>query len=352
MNSEIQLFVTQALQPIPENQSDQISSRELVCKAINFQSPERIPFSLVNPVRSDFFEIASLLWWQRERHQRSAKPQRNSVYFDEWHIKRQPSQGLFDQVLTYPLQDLNALVNYRFPSIKDFDLFKQTPKIIEQAFESDKYIVGYDPVNLYDRVIALCGIETALLAPYNIPKCFEQLLDELTEISLAQIAMYANTGKVQAFMSWQDFGTQDSLVMSLEMFNKFYRPRLQRMVDACHQQGMHFIWHCCGAIYELIDTMVTMGVDVVQLDQARLIGYQKLADAYAGEICFWTTLDTLWSTQTKSSDTDICKEVNDMVQTLNNSQGGLMLRHYPQAEHIGLAVQSQLTIEQAFLNCL
>ena len=137
-----------------------------------------------------------------------------------------------------------------------------------------------------------------------------------------------------------------------DVLTNFYRPRLQRIIDACHQQGMHFIWHCCGAIYELIDTMVALGVDVVQMDQAHLIGYQRLADTYGGKICFWTALDTLWSTQVQRNNTEISHEIIQMTQALNNLQGGLMLRHYPQPEDIALSRQTQFDIEQAFLSCL
>lgn len=345
MDKALTDWLKQALTPEPLFES--VNSRELVCSAIVFNSPERIPYSLINPVRSDFFELAALLW--RKRHQENSEDDGEKTYYDEWHIKRQRAKGLFDQVIEYPLSQLEKLDQYTFPPIPNPERVKQHHPILKQAFDAGKYVVGYDAVNLYDRVVSLTGLQTALLAPYQDTQQFESLLDQLTELTLAQIEQYGETGWVQGFMTWQDFGTQNSLVMNLNNFRKFYRPRLQQMIDAAHANGMHYIWHCCGAIVELIPEMIEMGVDVVQLDQAKLIGYETLADRFGGKICFWNALDTLWSVQQGLSDEEIRAEIADMHQSLSGFNGGVMFRHYPQAKDIGLSGHVLQVIAEEFV---
>ena len=89
-----------------------LTSRELVIKAIEFQSPVRIPYSFVDPVESDFFELAEL-----ERQLEGATPRLlGDVYRDPWGATREASQGLFDRVLDYPLADLSRLSGHEFPS--------------------------------------------------------------------------------------------------------------------------------------------------------------------------------------------------------------------------------------------
>jgi uroporphyrinogen decarboxylase len=336
-------WLRQALTPLPLDASG--SSRDLVCSSINFERPERLPYSLINPVRSDFFELASLVWRERYAQQKNLKP-KGEVYYDEWNIKRERVEGLFDLVIEYPLSDLAKLDGYAFPQIPCPEISTKHSQAISQAFEAEKYVLGYDAVNLYDRVVSLAGLQTALLGPHQSRLLFESLLDELTALTLTQIEHYGRTGKVQGFMTWQDFGSQKSLVMSLRDFRRFYRPRIQQMIDALHAQDMHFIWHCCGAIADLIPEMIEMGVDVVQLDQARLIGYDELSRRFGGKICFWNALDTLWVTQAERTDKEISTELSSMREALDRFGGGLMLRHYPQPEDIGLSVHVQDVIAE------
>jgi hypothetical protein len=63
--------------------------------------------------------------------------------------------------------------------------------------------------------------------------------------------------------------------------------------------------------------MIEIGVDVVQLDQPRLMGHQKLADEFGGKICFWNTVDIQWSTSGGVTADDLRAEVAEMVGALN-----------------------------------
>ena len=341
MDRDLEHWLKESLASVPLEKT--ANSRVLVGDSIEFRSPERIPYSLINPVRSDFFELAAMQW-----RQRSLRRADGTAYHDEWLIKRKRIDGLFDQAIEFPLENLEELNRYSFPRLSCLDSIEYSREALNSAFNAGKYVLGHDPVNLYDRVVSLAGFETALLAPYKHPQELEFLLDRLTEITLLQIEEYAATNLVQGFMTWQDFGNQNNLVMSPKIFRQFYQPRLQKMIDLAHAYRMHFIWHCCGSIYELLPMMIEMGVDVVQLDQPKLIGYHKLAQAFGGKICFWNTLDTLWSTQEKRTESEVMAEISAMFQAMAGFDGGLMYRHYPQQQDIGLPIHLQNAIAKSF----
>ncbi len=331
-----------ALMPLPADET----SRGLVTRAIEFQSPRRLPVSLVNPVRSDFFELATPGWRERRF---SASPKKRDPYTDEWLVRRRPAAGLFDIPEKNPLENLEMLEGYRFPLDVLVNKCTEKQPLIDQAFEAGKYIIADDPVNLYERCIDLTGMETLMTAPYHDGASFETLLDSLTDVTVAVIEAFGRTGKVQGFMTWQDFGTQDRLAMDMNTFCRFYRPRIKRMIDAAHSRGMHFIWHCCGAIFDLIPEMIDMGVDVLQLDQPKLLGYNRLAENFGGKLCFWVALDTIWSAEKKRSEDELVEEISKMIDALRRFDGGLMLRHYPQPEDIGLSPAVQEIIAREFL---
>jgi uroporphyrinogen-III decarboxylase len=188
-----------------------------------------------------------------------------------------------------------------------------------------------------------------MVAPWEQRSLLEALLDRLTQMTTDCIERFARLPGVDAFMTWQDFGAQTQPAVSPEIFRDVYAPRIARIVRAAHDAGLHFIWHSCGQIFDLIGEMIAMGVDVVQLDQPRLLGHERLAEAFGGRICFWNAVDTLWSTSADRSDADLRAEVAAMIAPFQRFRGGFMARHYPQSHDIGLSRRFHEVTAEAFL---
>ncbi|MBW2244237.1 MAG: hypothetical protein JRH01_19815 [Deltaproteobacteria bacterium] len=326
-----------------------MTSRALVRQAIACGSPPRIPYSFVEPVRSDFFELAELER-QLERLGPGAERPLGAVYRDAWGVRQQVAEGLFDRVLEHPLADLGRQAEHALPDVTAQRRFERLAPHVARAHEAGKYVVAADPVLLLERARALVGFETLLLAARQQRRDLEALLERLTELTVGAIEGFATLGQVDAFMTWQDFGLQTQLVVSLDIFRELYRPHLARMVRAAHEGGMHFIWHCCGQIFDLIPEMIDMGVDVVQLDQPRLLGHASLAEAFGGRICFWNAVDTQWATSESPSDAELGDEVAAMTKPFRRFGGGFMARHYPQPWDIALSHRFHDVTARAFLD--
>ena len=321
-----------APQPAPAG----TTSRDIVRQAIRCEGPPRLPYSLVEPRRSDFFELAEL---ERllDRLETGVPRRLGDVYRDAWGVRRQVTEGLFDPILDHPLADLARLDDHNFPDLAGSQRFTRIAPFVARANEAGKCVVAGDPVLLFERASALLGFEALMVAPWKQRSRLEALLDRLTQMTLDCIESLARLQGVDAFMTWQDFGSQTQPAVSPEIFRDIYAPRMARMVRAAHEAGMHFIWHSCGQIFDLLGEMIAMGVDVVQLDQPRLLGHARLAEAFGGRICFWNAVDTQWSTSADRSDAELRAEVAAMIAAFRRFRGGLMARHYPQPGDIGLS---------------
>jgi hypothetical protein len=326
-----------------------VTSRELVRRAVEFENPARIPYSFIAPVRSDFFEIVALEAWLKSRKEGTARLQLGAVYYDEWGVGQKVTHRSWDQVIHHPLSDLRALDDYRVPDVAAPERFTWLAPFVRRAQEAGKYVVGGDPVLMYERMRALMGFEELMKAPYVQPGPLEALLDRLTDLTIAVIEQFSRIGGVDGFMTWQDHGGQERLQMGIETFRQFYKPRYQRIVEATHAAGMHYIWHNCGQIVDMIPDMIEIGVDVVQLDQPRLLGHRLLADRFGGKICFWNTVDIQWAASGTPSQADLRAEVAAMTTPFERFTGGLMVRHYPQPWDIGLATAFHEATYEAFL---
>ncbi len=161
--------------------------------------------------------------------------------------------------------------------------------------KTGKYVVGADPINAYERLRSLMGFENLMVAMYADQERFERLLDKLTDMTVEVVEAYAGIGGVHGFMTWDDWGLQTSLQIRPAKWREMFKPRYARIVEACHKNGMHYILHSCGVIWDIIPDMIEIGMDVLQIDQPRLMGVERLANEFGGKICFWNCVDIQWS---------------------------------------------------------
>jgi hypothetical protein len=215
--------------------------------------------------------------------------------------------------------------------------------------EAGKYVVGADPIMGIERLRLLVGFDDLLVALYTERPRLERLLDKLVDMTLEVMRVYAGMGVVHGFMTWEDWGLQTTLQIRPQQWREIFKPRYARVVEATHAAGMHYIFHCCGWILDIIPDLIEIGVDVLQLDQPRLMGVDRLADEFGGKICFWNTVDIQWSPVAETTLDELRGEVKHMVDAFGRFNGGFIARQYPQPKDIGMPPEKHQAIYEAFM---
>ncbi len=328
--------------PAPEGHT----SREIVRRAIEFENPPRIPYSFVNPLESDFFELAVLAPSGAAGVRQIPK---GEMMFDEWGVGWRGSGRLWGHAEVSPLADLSALADYHYPEVISSETWGLMKAVTETAGKAGKYVVGADPINLYERLRSLMGFESLMTAVYTDKQQFERLLDRLTDMTIELVQGYAETGNVHAFMSWDDWGLQTGLQIRPAQFREVFKPRYGRIVAACHERGMHYILHSCGVIWDIIPDLIDVGADVLQIDQPRLMGVQRLADEFGGKICFWNCVDIQWSSRPEVTADEARREAEEMAKAMGCFSGGFIARQYPQPDDIEMPSEKHRAIYEGFM---
>lgn len=324
-----------------------ISSREIVRRAIDFERPPRVPYAFRPPRGSDFFELCELERLLDDASGPSRAP--GETYVDRWGVTYRKTRFAWDEAIGHPLRDLfNLEALPREDAIGTGRIARLAP-FVRRAQQAGKYVVGTDPVLLHERQIALMGFEDAMTAPHLRRDALDALLDRLTDLTVAAAEALGSLGGVDAFMTWQDVGGEQNPWIAPAMLREIYEPRYARIVEAAHRVGMDCIWHVCGQVEELIPRLIEIGVDVIQLDQPRLIGHRKLAERFGGRVCFWNAVDIQWATGPAATGAGIDAEIEEMLEPFAGFGGGIMVRHYQDPAGIGLQEEFHDASYQAFL---
>lgn len=149
-----------------------------------------------------------------------------------------------------------------------------------------RYMAGMTHLLLFERLHALRGMENTFTDFYTDPESLDRLLGVLTDYAVEIIRGWARWENVDAFFLTDDWGTQRSLMISPELWRKFFAARYRRICDEAHRFGMDVIFHSCGNVLAIVGDLIDAGVDVLDPIQPDAMDLKALAREFGGKVAF------------------------------------------------------------------
>lgn len=137
------------------------------------------------------------------------------------------------------------------------------------------------------------SMEDWLMAHVLYPEYLEAVFRMQTEVMLKNLELYRQAvgDRIQTiWVSGTDFGTQNGLMQSADIFRKLYKPYYKKVNDWIHENTeWKTFYHSCGAVADLIPDFIDMGVDILNPVQCSAKGMDAkfLKDTYGDRIVFW-----------------------------------------------------------------
>jgi uroporphyrinogen decarboxylase len=124
------------------------------------------------------------------------------------------------------------------------------------------------------------------------PDYVQALYEKLTAAWLENLRRFAQAvgNRVQIVQICDDFGTQQSLFLSVEMFRRQIMPFYQRGLAWIHQNtDMKVMLHSDGALYPLLPALVETGIDILNPVQTSARGMEpaRLKAEFGDRLVFW-----------------------------------------------------------------
>ena len=178
--------------------------------------------------------------------------------------------------------------------------------------------------DIFESAWYLCGMDKLLLALFEEDEFAVALLDKMTDLKCALAQRWTKAG-VDILITADDVGTQRSMMMSADMYRKWLKPRLKRVIDAAKaiNPDVLIFYHGDGNIQEIIPDLLEVGVEILNPVQPECMDPIEITGKYGDRCSFWGTIGTQTTLPFGNAD-DVEKACRDVLEA-RKGKGGLIL---------------------------
>ncbi len=226
--------------------------------------------------------------------------------------------GLSKIGLLADCEDVSELDSIAFPESKYLD-FTETIEELKKVGDSYR-LSGFWSAFFHD-LCYLFGTEEMLMLMLSDPEIIEEALERIGGFYLeANEKFFSQTrGLVDGLFIGNDFGMQEGLLFSPELFKRFFLPWIKAFAEQAHNYDLDFILHSCGGVADIIPDLIDAGVDCLHPFQinAKGMDIKTIAEKFANKITFMGGVDTQ-DLLVNGSTEDVNRVVNKLLEAFGN----------------------------------
>lgn len=160
----------------------------------------------------------------------------------------------------------------------------------------------------FERMNQMIGFENALCAFYEEPEATKEFLNAMCDYKIKCIELAHKTLKPDVIHMHDDWGTNDNMFFSPEIWREFIKPLEKRYADKIHELGMIYMHHSCGYITQIIPDLVEIGVDAINPVMVKN-DVDMIMEKYGDKITICGGLDNQFMERPSATEEDIRQEV-------------------------------------------
>ncbi len=193
--------------------------------------------------------------------------------------------GIIDNII-FKDPDIST---YSFPKINKQEIEDRCESFLKEQRDTFKFSkIG---TTLFERAWSLRGFENLFMDFLLEEKFAHELLEKITDRNI-QILEIALKYEFDGVYFGDDYGQQNSLMMSPQIWRKFLKPQLKRMFDLIKSKGSFICLHSCGDIGSILSDLTDIGLDIYQTVQPEIYDLQKLKKEYGQDLSFYGAIST------------------------------------------------------------
>jgi uroporphyrinogen decarboxylase len=217
--------------------------------------------------------------------------------FDAYGVAHSPGgEGSYHFTrMRHPLKGeigLDRILDYPFPSLGEAAV-ADLGSAVERIHAAGLAAKGGMACTVWERAWYLRGMEDLMMDMMAGDERAAALLDRVTELSRRRAVAYARAG-CDVIEMGDDIGMQSSIMMSVELWEEWIRPRLAGVVAAARAErpGVLVLYHSCGYVLPFIERLIETGIDILNPVQPESMPFAEVHARFGDRLSFWGTIGT------------------------------------------------------------
>lgn len=302
-----------------------MTSKERVSRAIHFNSPDKIPVFLLDGKENDIM----FLWPDSRPYIKqpwTEVGENTYEYINQWgSLYRRFGTDGNGEVIKPALADIEDYKAYQLPDMFHAGVYSYYTDKLEK--NKDKYkLCVLAAGSLFEAAHTIRGLDNFLIDLYEEPEFVCDLLDRFVKAIKSSIDAAVEMGADGVF-GFDDWGIQDRLLISMDMWHEYFRDRYKDCWAYAHSKGLDVWMHSCGYTLPVLIEWQKIGLNVAQLDQQENMTLEALDEKLGGKLAFFCPVD-IQAVMPKSTPDQIREYVHRMFGTVGNHNGGLIGKTY------------------------
>ena len=209
------------------------------------------------------------------------------------------------------------LDGFTLPDPHDPRRYDQFPTFLKE--HKDQFLICGIGFSLFERAWTLRGLENSLMDFVLHPDFVEELLDAIVDYDLGLIEE-ASAFEFDAFQFGDDWGQQSGVTMGPEAWRRLIKPRVARLYAAVKGAGKHVVIHSCGAVQDLFEDLIEVGVEVFNPFQPEVMDGVEMKRRFGDRLAFYGGVSTQ-QTLPHSSPEGVRAEVRQLLTEVGKGGG-------------------------------
>ena len=288
-----------------------MNPKDNLIRVINFEQPDHIPWFLTMEPDDPYDEGS----FQRLPYKGAFPPRKGGR--DIWGIEWQETDNrlYLPYPIKHPLEDLNKLDEYRWPDPDDPTLMDP----VKHDMDPSRLMLGTHGLTLMERAHSLSGMQTLFMAFVTDKDKVMHLLRRIADFQIRMAENFIILGVDGAWFS-DDYGAQNSMLISPALFREFFKPLLAEIFQVYKRAGLFVFFHSCGHIEPIVPDLIEIGADVLHPVQKRSNDQENLKREFGDKVTFAGGIDTQYIL-TQGSPEEVRAETIEQILKLGRNGG-------------------------------
>lgn len=320
-----------------------MNSRERIFKALNHEEPDRVPYDLagitwtgitntayqnlrkylgmetsepewsdviqqivipsediLNELRVDTRGVFPLTSHNWDVYSKLVDRGEYWEYYDEWSfVHHFPKDGFWFSLVKSPMEEAdfdqdNIVEDFSWPDAGDPQRFRGLREKAIRFRNQDKIVMTKGLcAGLFEMHQRVRGMENAMIDHMLFSKNSDKLAGKLADLKMEfwDKALDELGDVVDIVGEGDDYGTQESQLISPDQFRSNYKPHFKRLLKFIKEKapGVKIIFHSCGNVRPIIPDLIEMEVDILNPVHTNATGMEphQLKIDFGDSIVFW-----------------------------------------------------------------